>query len=380
MIYIYFFFIAAGFVFIAMPAFIKLMHKHKVLDKSGGRKIHKGEKVNMGGIVIFFGFLCVYIIAIPIFLRHESIDLILTFILLLSIVVVVGIRDDMNSLSPITKLVIEIIIGIFFCKMGIKIDNLYGLYGFYEIPIWLSYIVTIAFVIIITNAYNLIDGVDGQSASQAILTLFLLFLFFYFLVPQGINSVFGNIEFWSIVSISLIGALSAYLYYNWYPSRVFMGDTGSMTIGVILSCVMIIAIQYNGSFGEDIKLFGNPIKSKIGVIVMLFYLPLVDTLRVFIARVMKGRSPLYPDKSHIHHFILRTSGTHQEATLTSFLFSLCFSMIGIFLSFYLRDDYFIPFMILLFFLYVLLLKIYTKYRMRYKTKKLRISYYDRTKN
>lgn len=370
MVYIYSFFIAMGFVFIAMPTFIKLMLKYKVLDKSGGRKIHNGEKVNMGGLVIFFGFLCAYLISIPVFLKIETMDLILSFILLLSIIIIVGVRDDMNSLSPLTKLLIEVIIGIFFCKMGIRFESLYGLYGINELPVWVSYVITIFFVIVITNAYNLIDGVDGQSATQAIITLIPLFLFFCFLVPEIYNKfVFGNHVFWSIVTISLIGALLAYLYYNWYPSRVFMGDTGSLLIGTIIACLLIIAIQYNGNFGDEVKVFGYSIKSNYGVIIMLFYIPLVDTLRVFTARILKGKSPFFPDKSHIHHFVLRTCGTHQESTITTLIFSLFFSTIGIILSFHIRDDYFIPFMIVMYFVYVIVLRSYTKKRIKCANRK-----------
>lgn len=367
-----------GFVFIAMPGYIRLMLKYKVLDKAGGRKIHNGEKVNMGGIIIFFGFLCSYLIFIPVLLKIEPLDLILSFILLISVIVVVGIRDDMNSLSPLTKLVIEIIIGIFICKMGIRFESLYGLYGIYELPIWVSYVLTIFFVIVITNAYNLIDGVDGQSATQAIITLVPLFILFCFIVPEMYNEfVFGNHILWSIVSISLIGALVAYLYYNWYPSRVFMGDTGSLLIGTIISCLLIIAIQYNGNFGDEVRIFGYSIKSNYGVIIMLFYLPLADTLRVFSARILKGKSPFFPDKSHIHHFVLRTSGTHQESTITTLIFSLFFSTLGIIVSFHVRDDYFIPFMIVMYFVYVIVLRSYTKKRIKCANRKFINNNYGR---
>lgn len=372
MIKFYCFLIAIMIVFLLMPIFIRFMLKYNVLDRSGGRKIHIGTKVNMGGIVIFLGFMASYIIAIPSLIAYEELDLVLSFALLLCIIVVIGVRDDIKSLSPKVKLVVEIIIGMFICKIGIRIDNFYGLFGVNELPTWISYSFSIFFFIVVANAYNLIDGVDGQSGVQALITIIPLLLFFLFIVPDhGYKVGFGNAQFWSVITISLSGAIIAYLYYNWYPSKVFMGDTGSIFIGLMLACIMIVAIKYNGELGSNAKIFGHEIKSKIGVVVMMFYMPLVDTLRVFVCRAMKKKSPFSPDRSHIHHFILRTGGTHQRCVFTTLIYSVLYSSIGIILSLFLTDLYFIMFMVLAFPFFVISLCKVIKFRMN-KMKKIRL--------
>lgn len=368
----YYFLIPFLLVFFIMPLYIKLMLKHRVLDHSGGRKIHNGEKVNIGGGVIFIAFLISYLIAIPEISDHDPIDLVISFIAVISCIVVVGIRDDMNSLTAKNKLILEIIAIMFLCIIGIRIDSLYGLFGIYEIPKWISYSLTIFFYIVILNTYNLIDGIDGQAGTQALAIFIPLLIFFILLVPDiESTTIFGSPFFWSVVCISIIGAILAYLWFNWEPSKVFMGDTGSISIGMILASVMIAAIRYNGEFGNQIALFGHPVKSNIGVIVSLFFLPLADTLRVFIHRVRKGKSPFSPDKSHIHHYLLRTGASHSKTALIVLSFSITISTIGIILSVFLNDNIFIPLLILLYILYVYVLLSVTKLRMK-KMKKTRL--------
>lgn len=354
-----------------MPFFIRLMLKYRVLDRSGGRKIHNGDKVNVGGVVIFISFLTSYLIALPFIAKQDSIDLAITFIIIIFCIIVVGIRDDMNSLTAKNKLIIEIIFILFLCRMGIRIDNLYGFLGVYIIPNWLSYTLTTFFFIVVLNTYNLIDGIDGQAATQALAVFIPLLIFFLFFIPDNeCSNCFGGTFFWSLICVSIIGALLGFLYFNWEPSRVFMGDTGSISIGMILSSVMVAAIQYKGTF-HNISIAGSGIKSNIGVIVILFFIPLADTLRVFICRIKKGKSPFSPDKSHIHHFLLRTGASHQTSTLITLIFSITTSIIGIILSTFLTDNVLIPLIFVLFILYVLSLSYVTKLRIK-KMKKNRL--------
>ncbi len=368
MIFIYCFLVSTLLVFILMPYYIRLMLKYRVLDRSGGRKIHKGIKVNIGGFIIFLGFVASYILALS-YIPKEYIDNALTFIILLGCIIVVGVRDDMNSLTAKNKLVLEIIAILFICRMGLKIDSLYGFMGIYELPVWLSYTITIFFFVVILNTYNLIDGIDGQAGTQALNVFIPLFLFFFFLGNYNTSNIFHNPYFWAIICISIIGGLLAFLYYNWEPSRVFMGDTGSISIGTIIACTIVIAIKFNGENISNFTLFGFEIKSKIGVVVSLFFIPLADTLRVFSARVCKKKSPFSPDKSHIHHFLIRTGASHKTSTLTTLTFSIITSIIGIFLATIFTDNIFIPLLVVMFVLYVISLSYITKRRIKTMKKK-----------
>ena len=366
----YCFFISLLLVLIFMPVFIKLSSKYEIFDVSGGRKIHKNKKNNLGGVVIFFGFLISYIFALPSITRGVSIELALYYINVILCIVIVGIMDDLNPLRARNKLLIEVAFILFFCKMGLRLDNFYGFLGFYETSIWFSYIGTIFFYIVVINTFNLIDGIDGQASVIALAVFIPILIFFSFLVPDGYcKNCFGNVFFWSSVCVSIIGAILGFLHFNWEPSRIFMGDTGSLSIGMILASVMIAAIQYNGSYGSDINILGFEIKSKIGVIVLLFFIPLADTLRVFCARIKKGKSPFNPDKSHIHHLLIRTGACHQTSTLITLTSSIFISIIGIILSTIFTDNIFIPLMIVLFILYFRAIIYFTKFRIKGMNKK-----------
>lgn len=348
------------------------MLKYKVIDHSGGRKIHKGKKVNLGGIVIFLSFLISYIIAIPIISKHDPLDLAISFIIIIFCIIIVGVRDDMNSLTAKNKLIIEIIAIVFLCKIGIRFDSLYGLFGINEIPTWVSYTLTIFFYVVVLNAYNLIDGIDGQSTTQALIIFIPLLIFFTLIIPGNLSTIcFGSTYFWSIICASIIGALLGFLYFNWEPSKVFMGDTGSISIGMILASAMIAAIQYNGHYGTEINIFGYEIKSNIGVISSLFFIPLADTLRVFSYRISKGKSPFKADKSHIHHYLLRSGASHSQSTLIILAFSIIISIICIIASTLFYDIVFIPLLVILYILYVLSLSYITKFRIK-KMKKTRL--------
>lgn len=372
MILFYCFLISLLVVAFIMPFFIRLMLKYNVLDRSGGRKIHKGQKVNIGGAVIFVAFLTSYLIAIPQISNTDSADLVISFISIISCIVIIGIRDDMNSLTAKNKLILEIITILFLYAIGIRIDNFYGFLGITNLPIWISYSITVFFYVVILNTYNLIDGIDGQSATQALSVFIPLLIFFTLIVPGSLSAnTFGSTHFWSIVCVSIIGALIGFLYFNWEPSRVFMGDTGSISIGMILASTMIAAIQYNGEYNSEIAILGYPIKSNIGVVVSLFFIPLADTLRVFMNRLSKRKSPFSPDKSHIHHYLLRTGASHSESALIVLAFSLIISTIGIIASMVLSDIIFIPLLIILFFIYIYTLSSVTKSRIK-KLKKTRL--------
>lgn len=365
----YCFLISLLLVLFIMPIFIKLMLKYKIFDFPGGRKIHKNKKNNLGGAVIFLGFLISYIHALPSITREVSIELVLTYINVISCMVIVGIMDDLNSLRARDKLIIEVVFILFFCKMGIRLDNFYGFLGFYEASIWFSYIGTIFFYIVVINTFNLIDGIDGQAAVIALVVFVPIFFFFSFLVPDSdCKNCFGSVFFWSVVCVCIIGAILGFLHFNWEPSKVFMGDTGSLSIGMILASVMIVAIQYNGNYGSDINLLGFEIKSKIGVIVLLFFIPLADTLRVFCVRIKKGKSPFTPDKLHVHHLLIRTGACHRTSSLITLILSIIISIIGIILSTIFTDNIFIPLMIVLFIFYFRSVIYFTKLRIKIMNK------------
>jgi UDP-N-acetylmuramyl pentapeptide phosphotransferase/UDP-N-acetylglucosamine-1-phosphate transferase len=167
---------------------------------------------------------------------------------------------------------------------------------------WASYFLTIFTIIIISNSFNLIDGIDGLAGTFATLAL-LCFAAWFYLV--------GDMNY-CILCFSLIGAIIAFLIFNWEPSKIFMGDTGALLIGMMLSIVTIRFI--NGNYLLDST---SPFKftSSILTAACIIIIPLIDTVRIIIIRLSKRISPLTPDKRHIHHTLVRIGMTHGRAVL-----------------------------------------------------------------
>jgi UDP-N-acetylmuramyl pentapeptide phosphotransferase/UDP-N-acetylglucosamine-1-phosphate transferase len=184
----------------------------------------------------------------------------------------------------------------------LRIDSFLGVFGIYEIPDIVSYLITIFTIIVITNSFNLIDGLDGLAGTIATLSL-LAFGIWFFLTEDFI---------FSVLAFAMIGAIFAFLIFNWEPSEIFMGDTGALVIGMLLAILAIRFIHINYDLPADNT---YRFSASIGTAVCFISIPLVDTLRIFILRLLKKQSPFKPDKSHIHHAIMRLGMSHHQTTL-----------------------------------------------------------------
>jgi UDP-N-acetylmuramyl pentapeptide phosphotransferase/UDP-N-acetylglucosamine-1-phosphate transferase len=279
-----------------MPLLIRFLRRRHVLDEGGRRKIHRGFVPSMGGIIICVAFMFSMILWIPVEYivsrRFEFAAIALIFF--------AGIRDDMEPLRPIYKLAVQIIAASMVIMAGdIHIASFYGLFGIYELPVGLSYMLSMVFIIFLTNAYNLIDGIDGLAATLAIFAFVFLGFWFY---------AVGN-EMSALRMACMVGALIGFLYYNWQPASIFMGDTGSLVVGFILSIGALSFISTNGSLPAD-NCYKFPAVLSAGMAVVL--LPIFDTIRIFLLRIRQGKSPFLPDKQHLHHVILHVTHTHAR--------------------------------------------------------------------
>ncbi|HEX8038837.1 MAG TPA: MraY family glycosyltransferase [Chryseosolibacter sp.] len=285
--------------FLIVPVIIKYSLKKNLLDIPGRRKIHKKVTPSMGGIAIFCGFFISSLIWIDLS-RWTEIKWILVA---LFVIFFIGVRDDLVPLRAIFKLVGQILAAtLLIVFFDLRIDSLYGILGINDLPDWLSYTITIFTIIIITNSFNLIDGLDGLAGTIAIIALGCFGTWFYLI---------GDTTF-AILAYTMLGAILAFLIFNWEPSEVFMGDTGALVIGMLLAILAIHFINTNFALPAD-----APYKflSSIGTAACFIIIPLVDTSRIIILRLFKGKSPFKPDKSHIHHAIMRLGKTHSQTTL-----------------------------------------------------------------
>ncbi len=275
------------------------MGKFGFVDSPGGRKIHSSSRLTIGGFPMFIGFIGTVLIWLP-FEELNELKLLLGVHL---IIFFTGIRDDLSNPGVFQKLLGQIVaatIITFIC--GIHLDSLFGLFGIFEISKFWSNMISIFTIIVITNAYNLIDGIDGLAASIGIVASTFFSVWFYL----------TGLEMYSLICFATLGTLIAFLRFNWEPSKVFLGDTGSLFIGFLLSIMTIIFINTNYSLEVS-----DPLRftSYIGIAISVLIVPLYDTIRVFIKRSLRGISPMRPDKTHIHHVLVKLCRSHARGTL-----------------------------------------------------------------
>lgn len=285
--------------FLIVPVIIKYSLAKNLVDIPGRRKIHKKVTPSMGGIAIFVGFF----IAGLIWLNIEEIGYVKFILVALFVIFFIGVRDDLVPLRAMVKLVGQIMAAsLLIFLFDLRIKTFYGLFGVHELPDVLSYIVTYFTIIVITNSFNLIDGLDGLAGTIAIVALLAFGIWFYLVDDQ----------IFSILSFAMLGGIFAFLIFNWEPSEVFMGDTGALVIGMMLAILAIhfINVNYNLPAMTPYKFNGS-----VGTAACIIIIPLVDTLRIVILRVSKGQSPFSPDKSHVHHAIMRLGMSHSQTTL-----------------------------------------------------------------
>lgn len=299
--------------YVAIPKVISFAQQFRLTDVAGKRAVHVGSTPIFGGIAIFSGI----IFSLLFWADLEKIQFLLASFL---IVFFVGVIDDLLNLSPLKKLVGQIIAILIVIYLGeLKIDSMHGVLGLTnQMPDWISTAFTIFVVIVITNGFNLIDGVDGLAGGIGIISASCF----------GFIAILMHQSDMAIIAFSLAGALLAFLRYNFNPAKIFMGDTGSLVVGMILSVLAINTIKI-GLITEDFKL---PNKGPLMAIVFLA-IPLFDSLRVFIARIIKGRHPLYPGRGHIHHALLDLGFGHKSTALILYFTSILL----IFVAYYLLE-------------------------------------------
>ncbi|MDR0691510.1 MAG: undecaprenyl/decaprenyl-phosphate alpha-N-acetylglucosaminyl 1-phosphate transferase [Prevotellaceae bacterium] len=284
--------------FLLTPLFVKFLIRIQILDKGGRRKIHKGRIPSMGGLIIFMSFLFSILLWKPDMLFDDNRFLLAAIILM----AVTGIRDDIAPLPPSLKLLVQVVTASMAVVVltNVRLVSFYGLFGVHELTTWLSYTLSILFILFVTNAFNLIDGIDGLAGTIALACLVFLSVWFYCI---------GDIES-AIFLICFAGAILGFLYYNWQPASLFMGDTGSLVLGFIIAVFTLKFVSFNGTLPMDSSYKFHAVLSAGLAIVLL---PVFDTTRVFLLRILKKQSPFLPDRQHLHHAVVRKVGTHARA-------------------------------------------------------------------
>lgn len=308
-------------VLLATPALIKVAFLKRLFDEPGdARKLHKRVVPTIGGIIIFAATLFAFSLWFP--FDHPEMELLKRWIqdfqfivCCMLILFFVGIKDDIIGTAPIKKLAAHITVGMILVLMAeVRIRSLHGLFTATDIPLWASIFLSLFTYIVVVNAFNLIDGVDGLAAGVGLIGG----LAFGVLFTLGGDIVMGMLAF------SLAGSLAAFLVFNFSPAKIFMGDSGSMTIGLVMAILAIKMVEFVP--GEKSLPFVSSLFTPVVAMSVISY-ALTDTLRIFIWRAIRGVSPFSADRNHLHHLLI-DSGMSQAKTVI-WIYIANISVIGV---------------------------------------------------
>ena len=290
-----------SFVFTAllMPWLIALCRQKGLYDQPNERKVHKNSIPRLGGL-LFAPAMSIGIVAGYLYLgvSVESSQLpvfrLSTMILMagLFLIYLIGVLDDLLGLSARVKFAVQLAASAFMPLCGLYINNLYGLFGLWEIPFWAGSVLTVFLCLLIVNSVNLIDGIDGLSSGLSMFAL------------SGFAALFWQlgVESYTLVSIGLIGTVLAFFFFNVFGSercgtKTFMGDTGSLVLGYTLA---YLAIKY--AMNNPMVLAPRP--HGMAVVITLLAVPVFDLVRVACMRLLNRKGLFHPDKTHVHHLAL----------------------------------------------------------------------------
>lgn len=285
--------------FLVTPLLIKFLIRMKIGDTPGGRKIHTKFIPSMGGVSI----MTAAAVSLAIWGWQFPLPDIRYLLGAITLMFFVGLRDDMVELKATHKLLGQLVAVILVVIVAdIRIRDLHGFLGVGELNLYFSYAFSAFTLLALTNAFNLIDGLDGLAGTMGTIVLSCLGVWFYF---QGLES-------YALLSFTFLGGILAFLIFNWYPAKIFMGDTGSLTLGFVIGILIIAFMDINGALPAGAFFKFTPTYSA-GIALMMF--PLYDMARVFTRRISQGKGPMTPDKSHVHHFLMRMGLKHNQVTL-----------------------------------------------------------------
>ena len=297
------FLLALVITWLVIPSIIRVAELKGLYDvPDNDRKTHIRSTPTLGGLAIFAGL----IISFSLIKDFHNLYDIKYMIPALIILFFAGVKDDVVELTPAKKFFVQLLSAFLVAFLGnTKINSFYGMFGMQELPFLAAVIFTIMVIVTIINCYNLIDGVDGLAGSQGLLS------------ALAFGSWFVLTGHWSLafLSFALAGSLLGFLIYNWNPAKIFMGDTGAMLIGFVLSMLAIHFIELNKSMSITREYW---VHASTSVSIGIMAIPIFDMLRVFGMRVLKRRSPFRADRTHIHHVLMDLGLNHKQ--ISSLLF------------------------------------------------------------
>jgi UDP-GlcNAc:undecaprenyl-phosphate/decaprenyl-phosphate GlcNAc-1-phosphate transferase len=285
------------------------------------RDLHKAPLPRLGGVPVFLSFLIGVAVTLlaslyfPKLAAELPIRTLLTVLVPGTLIFLLGLYDDIHSIGPYTKFAVQGVAAIMLFAGGLRILDLPVVFGARHLPWYIGLPITVLWVIGITNAFNLIDGLDGLAAGSA---LFSTFVVFVAAISNGSSLV-------SLLAIALAGAILGFLRFNFNPATIFLGDSGSLFIGFILSALALEGAQK------------APTVIAVAIPVVSFGLPILETTLSVLRRLISGQSVFKADRDHIHHKLLQNGMSPRQVVIALYAVSALFALLSLFLLWPGRD-------------------------------------------
>ena len=279
------------------------------------RHLHSSPLPRLGGVAIFLSFSCSLGAAALMSLKYPRLHpaftskTLLTILAPATLVFLLGVYDDIRNAGPYLKFAVQGLAGCMLFAGGLRIVSIPAFFGPHELPWYLGLPLTVLWVLAITNAFNLIDGLDGLAAGSA---LFSTLVAFVVALLNGPSLVV-------VMTIALAGAILGFLRYNFNPATIFLGDSGSLFIGFVLSAMALAGAQK------------APTIVAVAIPVVSFGLPILETALSIVRRLIGGRPVFTADREHIHHKLLQHGMTHRQVVIILYGVSAIFAMLSLFL-------------------------------------------------
>jgi len=302
-----------------IPKVLWVTREKQLLKEVNHRSSHKIEVPSFGGVAFFLVLILIISILQSLRTSYTGNHLIigLTFLFM------AGLKDDLVVSTAKLKFVSQIFAAAFIIfSPELELTNLHGFLGITQIPLWMGYSLKLLIVVALINAYNLIDGIDGLAGIAGIVICTSFAIIFYLISEP----------YFVLISVTVIGLLAAFLRYNFSRGhrKIFMGDGGSLTIGFLIAFLSLKILVRK----ESVALLNEGFmpENRILFVLAILFLPVYDTLRVIILRLVEGKSPFEADRNHLHHVLLDNKLTHKQASLVLGAINILIIAAFIFLS------------------------------------------------
>lgn len=289
-----------------IPSIIHIALKYRLFDSSEThRKSHRLQISRLGGVAIF----CSFTITILLFattVEYQRANFLITSCIILF---GLGLKDDLYGVNPATKFLLQMVVAIILVVLGdFRLSSLYGVLFIWEVNALWGGLFSIVLIIFVNNAFNLIDGIDGLAGTIGVIST----------LSFGVFFAISNELPYAFIAFAMTGAIAGFLVYNYSPAKIFMGDTGALLIGLVAIILAIKFIELN-----KIGKIANPnFLSAPAIAVSVIILPVFDSLRVFIIRLLHKKSPFDGDRNHVHHRLQQLGFSTKKILITLGVFNL----------------------------------------------------------